>query len=191
MSHAHPRPKRSGPPCPPEVADAVFRSCLSPYAKLACLFLAGRARTPAGEVRCSLPELARACDLPEVLARLALEELRAEGWLERRGEEAWFLRVPPAVNTAPRQAREKPPEGCTIVPNSVFLRSDVSAGAKAVYVLLLMFASRGEPAPEQRLLAEVLGCSERTLRSYLNELREAGLVAWRRRGLTQANVYYL
>jgi len=81
--------------------------------------------------------------------------------------------------------------GFTSVPNIV-LTSDLSFGAKVIYALLLMFAWQDkETFPGQARLAQAAGCTERTVRTYLNELKEAGLITWKRRGLTQTNVYYI
>jgi len=81
--------------------------------------------------------------------------------------------------------------GFTSVPNIV-LTSDLSFGAKVIYALLLMFAWQDkETFPGQARLAQAAGCTEKTVRTYLNELKEAGLITWKRRGLTQTNVYYI
>lgn len=77
----------------------------------------------------------------------------------------------------------------TIIPNSI-LASEISFGAKVIYALLLMYAQQKRYSPSQKQLAEVANCTERTVRKYLKELRNAGLLNWKQRGLTQTNVYF-
>ncbi|NLO88958.1 MAG: helix-turn-helix domain-containing protein [Clostridia bacterium] len=82
--------------------------------------------------------------------------------------------------------------GFTSVPNAVLEEPDLSPGAKITYFLLLKFAWKsGEAFPGQEKLADAIGCSEKTVRTYLSELQEAGLISCKRRGLTQTNVYYI
>lgn len=79
----------------------------------------------------------------------------------------------------------------TSIPNSVLLSKKISNGAKVVYALLAMYAEQGVKDPDQKLLAEGANCSERMIRSYLNELRNTGFITWKQRGLTKTNVYFL
>lgn len=82
--------------------------------------------------------------------------------------------------------------GFTPVPNAVLESKSLSLGAKVVYALLLKYAwQSGEAFPGQGRLAESTGCTERTIRTYLTELKSAGLISWRRRGLTKTNIYYI
>ena len=79
-------------------------------------------------------------------------------------------------------------KGFTSVPN-VILTSSLSFGAKTIYSLLLMFAwQEKETFPGQARLAQAAGCTERTVRTYLNELKKEGLITWKQRGLTKTNV---
>ncbi len=81
--------------------------------------------------------------------------------------------------------------GFTSIPNIV-LTSSLSFGAKTIYSLLLMFAwQEKETFPGQARLAQDAGCTERTVRTYLNELKKAGLITWKQRGLTKTNIYYI
>ena len=60
------------------------------------------------------------------------------------------------------------------------------------YALLLMHAWQDkETFPGQERLAEELKTSSKSLRVYLNELRNAKLVSWIRRGLTLTNIYII
>lgn len=79
----------------------------------------------------------------------------------------------------------------TKIPNSVILSKKISNGAKVVYALLSMYAEQNEHAPDQKRLAQDANCTERSIRIYLNELRDAGLIDWKQRGLTKTNVYFL
>lgn len=82
--------------------------------------------------------------------------------------------------------------GFTQVPNCVLHHPTLSPGAKVVYALLLSFAWREDHCwPGQRRLAEAAASSERSVRNWLAELRDAKVLTIERRGLTQTNVYWL
>ena len=69
---------------------------------------------------------------------------------------------------------------------------ELSIGAKFMYGLLLMFAwQENECFPGQERLAVVAEISVRQVQRYLFELRDYGLITWRRRGQNQTNVYYI
>lgn len=83
-------------------------------------------------------------------------------------------------------------KGFTATPNVVLTASELSLPAKTIYSILLMFAWQNDECfPGQERLAEVANCSDRTIRKYLDELRQYGLISWVQRGLNQTNVYYL
>jgi len=83
-------------------------------------------------------------------------------------------------------------KGFTATPNAVLTAPGLSLPAKAIYSILLMFAWQNDECfPGQERLAEVAGCSDRTIRKYLDELRQYGLISWVQRGLNQTNIYYL
>lgn len=86
-------------------------------------------------------------------------------------------------------AKRKAQTACTKIPNSVLL-SNISFGAKVVFALLIMFAKQTNRSPSQKQLAKAANCSEKTVRIYLNELRDAGFLNWKQCGLTQTNVYF-
>jgi len=77
----------------------------------------------------------------------------------------------------------------TMIPNSV-LTSKLSHGAKVVYALLAMYAQQKSHCPSQMQLAKAAHCTERTIRTYLNELRDTGFVNWEQHGLTKTNIYF-
>lgn len=69
---------------------------------------------------------------------------------------------------------------------------DLSFGARLTYSMLVGFAiDSNRVYPGQALLASRLGVSDRSVRTYLDELRLAGLLSVDRRGLTKTNVYIL
>ncbi len=83
-------------------------------------------------------------------------------------------------------------KGFTSIPNIVLYAKNLSMTAKCLYSILLSFAwSESECFPGQERLAEVAGVTDRTIRKYLDELKEYGLVSWVQRGLNQTNVYYI
>ncbi|TEB06172.1 hypothetical protein Psch_03216 [Pelotomaculum schinkii] len=83
-------------------------------------------------------------------------------------------------------------KGFTSVPNAVMMARGLSIGAKLIYGLLMMFAwQENECFPGQERLAQVAEISTRQVQRYLIELREYGLITWRRRGQNQTNVYYI
>lgn len=81
--------------------------------------------------------------------------------------------------------------GFTSIPNCVLRAQGLSLAAKALYAILLSFAWDGECFPGKQALAQAAGVDVRTVRKYLVELREYGLISWVRRGLNQTNVYYV
>lgn len=83
-------------------------------------------------------------------------------------------------------------KGFTATPNAVLTAPGLSLGAKALYSILLMFAWQNEECwPGQERLAKACGCTDRTVRSYLGDLKKYGLISWVQRGLNQTNVYYI
>jgi len=83
-------------------------------------------------------------------------------------------------------------KGFVATPNLILAAPGLSLPAKALYSILLMFAWQKEECfPGQEKLAEVAGCTDRTIRKYLDELREYGLISWTQRGLNQTNIYYI
>lgn len=85
--------------------------------------------------------------------------------------------------------------GYGLIPKAVTRRSDLSLGAKAVYAYLASFAGNtGVAFPSMALMMEELNISKNTLRKYLKELQEKGLVIVEQgKDGTQFanNIYYL
>lgn len=80
--------------------------------------------------------------------------------------------------------------GFTSIPNRILRNSVITLGARMCYAMLLSYAWQDDFCfPAQIRLAEDLGIGERTVRQYLNELREAGLITWKQQGLNKPNIY--
>lgn len=82
--------------------------------------------------------------------------------------------------------------GFTMVPNHVLDAEHLSGQAKVTFALLMRFGRAKERAfPGQARMARLVGCTEKTLRVYIDELTQAGLVEVRRRGRGKTNLYIL
>lgn len=82
--------------------------------------------------------------------------------------------------------------GFTSIPNCVLFAPDLSMPAKCLYTILLAFAWQdNECWPGQGKLSEAAGCHINTVEKYLKELRDYGLISWKRRGLNRPNIYYI
>ena len=82
--------------------------------------------------------------------------------------------------------------GFTVIPNYVLRNSHLSFGARLTYTLLLSYAWQdGACFPGQDKLALDLQSDPRSVRRYLTELRDQGLIRVERRGLGLTNVYIL
>ncbi|MGQ9498744.1 MAG: helix-turn-helix domain-containing protein [Desulfotomaculales bacterium] len=83
-------------------------------------------------------------------------------------------------------------KGFTAIPNAVLWAPGLSLSAKALYAILLGFAWADEECfPGQDKLAAAADADIKTVRKYLNELRDYGLISWVRRGLNRPNIYYI
>jgi DNA-binding transcriptional regulator PaaX len=68
----------------------------------------------------------------------------------------------------------------------------LSVGAKLAYAMLLKYAWGDQACyPGQVKLAEDMGASERSIRTYLKELETARLLEIEQRGLGKTNLYRL
>ena len=73
--------------------------------------------------------------------------------------------------------------GFSQIPNVVLRNPLLSANAKVLYCLLLSHAwQRGECFPGQELLAGYMGCTERHIRTLLQELKRRQFIDWKRTG---------
>lgn len=82
--------------------------------------------------------------------------------------------------------------GFTMVPNHVLDAAHLTGNAKLTFALLMRYGRAKERAyPGQKRMASAVGCTEKTLRVYIDELTGIGLVEVRRRGRGQTNLYVL
>jgi hypothetical protein len=82
--------------------------------------------------------------------------------------------------------------GFTQVPNFILTNKDISVGAKLAYAMLLKYAwSKDACYPGQIALAEDMGATDRSVRTYLKELESAELLEITQRGLGKTNLYRL
>ena len=82
--------------------------------------------------------------------------------------------------------------GFTQVPNFILTSSKIRVGAKLVYAMLLKYAWADDSCfPGQQTLASDMGAGERTVRTYLKELEQAGYLKITQRGLGKTNLYEL
>ncbi len=82
--------------------------------------------------------------------------------------------------------------GFTQVPNFILTNEDISVGAKLAYAMLLKYAWSSDACyPGQVKLAEDMGATDRSVRTYLKELESAELLEITQRGLGKTNLYRL
>lgn len=82
--------------------------------------------------------------------------------------------------------------GFTQLPRYVLNDQRLSFGARLTYAVLLSYAWQEERCfPGQKRMARDLGSTDRSVRKFLNELRQKGLISWKRQGLNKPNIYYI
>ena len=82
--------------------------------------------------------------------------------------------------------------GFTQVPNFILTKKDISVGAKLAYAMLLKYAWQDDACfPGQVKLADDMGATDRSVRTYLKELESAELLEITQRGLGKTNLYRL
>lgn len=82
--------------------------------------------------------------------------------------------------------------GFTQVPNFVLTNKDLTVGGKLAYAMLLKYAWTDDACfPGQAKLAIDIGAGERSVRTYLKELEDAGFLEVTQRGLGKTNLYKL
>ena len=78
------------------------------------------------------------------------------------------------------------------IPPAVLSHPDLSFGAKVLFAALHAHAWPEDHCwPSQEELARNVSCTVRQVQRLLLQLRQAGLVVWKRRGLNRPNVYRL
>ena len=76
------------------------------------------------------------------------------------------------------------------IPPTVLSHPDLSFGAKVLFAALHAHAWPEDHCwPSQEELARNVSCTVRQVQRLLLQLRNAGLVTWKRRGLNRPNVY--
>lgn len=99
------------------------------------------------------------------------------------------------ANSHPREiafedAREQ--SGHTQIPNWILCDPGLSRDARLTWAMLAKFAWQSEECwPGMAKLAELLGVTDRSVRDYIKELKDAGLVSVKRQGLGKPNLYRL
>lgn len=82
--------------------------------------------------------------------------------------------------------------GFTQVPNAILRSPDLTPAAKMTYAMLLSYAWQNDYCfPGQERLAGDIGVSDRSVRTYLKELEEKGLLSIRQQGQGKPNLYTL
>ena len=82
--------------------------------------------------------------------------------------------------------------GFTQVPNFILTNKELSVGAKLYYAMLLKYAREKDYCfPGQQTLAEDIGSSERSVRTYQKELEDVGFLEVVQRGLGKTSIYKL
>lgn len=82
--------------------------------------------------------------------------------------------------------------GSAFVPNCILRDPRLSAQARLLYSILKSYAWQDDHAiPGQKRLANEMGCSDRMVRTYLQELEDCGLIRIEQRGKMTTNKYYL
>src|SRR5712692_1682010 len=82
--------------------------------------------------------------------------------------------------------------GFTQVPNHILDNAKLSPGAKLTYAMLLKYAWQNDYCfPGQERLAKDMGVTDRSVRTYLQELEAQRFVNIKQRGLGKPNLYEL
>jgi hypothetical protein len=82
--------------------------------------------------------------------------------------------------------------GFTAIPNRILRNSGLSLGARMTYAMLLQYAWQDDFCfPAQESLARDLGVTDRSIRTFLKELRDQQLITWKQQGLNRPNIYFL
>jgi biotin operon repressor len=83
-------------------------------------------------------------------------------------------------------------KGFTMVPNHVLVSNKVSPGAKLAYAMLLKYAWQDDYCyPGQERLAKDMGVTDRSVRTYLQELEAEKFINIKRQGQGNTNLYML
>ncbi len=82
--------------------------------------------------------------------------------------------------------------GFTQLPNYILRDTRLSFGARLTFAVLLSYAwQEGSCFPGQARMASDLGTTDRSIRTFLTELKAGGFIDWERQGLNRPNIYYI
>lgn len=82
--------------------------------------------------------------------------------------------------------------GFAQLPRYVLRDKHLSFGARLTYAVLLSYAWQDDSCfPGQERMAADLGTSDRSIRTFLGELKERGYIDWKQQGLSKPNIYYI
>jgi hypothetical protein len=82
--------------------------------------------------------------------------------------------------------------GFTSIPNRILENADLSLGARMAYAMLLKYAWQDDFCyPAQESIARDLGVTDRSVRTFLKELRDGHYISWKQQGLNRPNIYFL
>lgn len=82
--------------------------------------------------------------------------------------------------------------GFTQLPRYILKDKQLSFGARLTYAVLLSYAWQDDSCfPGQERMAADLGTSDRSIRTFLNELRTRNYIDWKQQGLNKPNIYYI
>jgi hypothetical protein len=82
--------------------------------------------------------------------------------------------------------------GFTQLPNYVLKDTRLSFGARLTFAVLLSYAwQEGSCFPGQGRMASDLGTTDRSIRTFLTELKAGGFIDWKQQGLNRPNIYYI
>ena len=82
--------------------------------------------------------------------------------------------------------------GFTSIPNRILESADLSLGARMAYAMLLKYAWQDDFCfPAQESIAKDLGVTDRSVRTFLKELRDGHFITWKQQGLNRPNIYFL
>ncbi len=82
--------------------------------------------------------------------------------------------------------------GFTQLPRYILKDKNLSFGARLTYAVLLSYAWQEESCfPGQGRMAADLGTTDRSIRRFLLELKQAGYIDWKQQGFGKPNIYYI
>ena len=82
--------------------------------------------------------------------------------------------------------------GFTQLPRFVLQDKKLSFGARLTYAVLLSYAWQEDSCfPGQERMAKDLGTTDRSVRTFLAELKDHKYIDWKQQGLGKPNIYYI